>query len=272
MGIPRRSGSRGALAPPPLSPRAARPAPLREDGAALSGQCAGLRAWSSGGGGWRAARGGGGAQAATPSEHSPLPGDGESAAGCARPPDSALVGVGCSDVRAGGSGCGGAAWQPSRPARGPRPPGEPGLGGRGGGSAGARLEDCHWPEAGGRVGARRGRERAASLEEPRGQGAGCAGGVRLPGGSGAQRVFVPPASTEPPHWCLYGGGTFWGCGATSATALILLERAVITAHVKTVMVELVTGYRGSTESGQAIASAEWSLHLLLGSYRWYICL
>lgn len=34
-----------------------------------------------------------------------------------------------------------------------------------------------------------------------GQGAGCAGGVHLPGGSGAQRVFVPPASTEPPHWC-----------------------------------------------------------------------
>lgn len=37
------------------------------------------------------------------------------------------------------------------------------------GSAGARLEDCHWPEAGGRVGARRGREHAASLEEPRGR-------------------------------------------------------------------------------------------------------
>lgn len=118
---------------------------------------------------WRAARGVGGSQAATPSEHSPLPGDGELAAGCARPPESALVGVGCSDVRAGGSGSGGAARQPPHPARGRRPPGEPGLRGRGGGSAGARLEDCHWPEAGGRVGARRGRERAASLEEPRGR-------------------------------------------------------------------------------------------------------
>lgn len=52
VGIPRRSGSRGALAPPPLGPRAARPAPLREDGAALSGQCAGPRAWSAGGGLW----------------------------------------------------------------------------------------------------------------------------------------------------------------------------------------------------------------------------
>nr|XP_048291793.1 ran-binding protein 17 [Myodes glareolus] len=74
-----------------------------------------------------------------------------------------------------------------------------------------------------------------------GQGAGCAGGVRLPGGSGAQRVFVPPASTEPPHWCLYGGGTFWDCRATSATTLILLERAVITAHVKTVMCLGISG-------------------------------
>lgn len=263
MGIPRRSGSRGALAPPPLGPRAARPAPLREDGAALSGQCAGC------GPGAPAVAGDGGSQATTPNERSPLAGDGESAAGCARPPKSVLVGVGCSDVRAGGSRCGGAAWQPSRPARGPRPPGEPGLGGRGGGSAARGLSLA----GGGRAGRGPARPGTRSLiGGASGQGAGCAGGVRLPGGSGAQRVFVPPASTEPPHWCLYGGGTFWGCGATSATALILPERAVITAHVKTVMVELVTGYRGSTESGQAIASAEWSLHLLLGSYRWYICL
>lgn len=64
-GIPPRPGSRGAFAPPPLGPRAARPAPLREDGAALSGQCAGLRAWSAGGR-W-------GLQAATPSS-APCPG------------------------------------------------------------------------------------------------------------------------------------------------------------------------------------------------------
>lgn len=267
MGIPRRSGSRGALAPPPLGPRAARPAPLREDGAALSGQCAGLRAWSSGGGGRR-----GGPRPRPRASTAPCPGTASRrrvALAHPIPPSSAWAAAMSGQVGAGAKGPPGS---PHAQPAGPRSPGEPGLGGRGGGSAGARLEDCHWPEAGGRVGARHGRERAASLEEPRGQGAGCTGGVRLPGGSGAQRVFVPPASTEPPHWCLYGGGTFWGCGATSATALILLERAVITAHVKTVMVELVTGYRGSTESGQAIAPAEWSLHLLLGSYRWYICL
>lgn len=130
--------------------------------------------------------GGGGSQAATPSEHSPLPGDGELAAGCARPPESALVGVGCSDVRAGGSGSGGAARQPPHPARGRRPPGEPGLRGRGGGRAGRGPA---------RPGAR------SLIGGASGQGAGCAGGVHLPGGSGAQRVFVPPASTEPPHWC-----------------------------------------------------------------------
>lgn len=64
-GIPRRPGSRGAFAPPPLGPWASRPAPLWEDGAALSGQCAGLRAWSAGG-----RRG---LQAATPSS-APCPG------------------------------------------------------------------------------------------------------------------------------------------------------------------------------------------------------
>lgn len=64
-GIPRRPGSRGVFAPPPLSPWAARPAQLWEDGAALSGQCAGPRAWSAGGR-W-------GLQAATPTS-APYPG------------------------------------------------------------------------------------------------------------------------------------------------------------------------------------------------------
>lgn len=69
---------------------------------------------------------------------------------------------------------------------------------------------------------------------------GCAGGFPL------VQVLVPQIAIEPPHWV---STVAERSGAAGRYRLVLLGRAVITAHVKTVMVELVTGYRGSTERG-----------------------
>lgn len=128
---------------------------------------------------------------------SPLPGNG----GAAGAEEQAMLDrrvrprwSGCSGVLAGGSRGRGAAIRPSRPARGRCSPREPELGGRGGGSKAARPEDCHWPEAGGRVGARRDRERAASLVEPRGRAQaaleGCGSARWLPHSAGLHPIDI----------------------------------------------------------------------------------
>lgn len=169
-GIPPRPGSRGAFAPPPLGPRAARPAPLREDGAALSGQCAGLRAWSAGGR-W-------GLQAATPSS-APCPGTVGRRAQRSRlrsAAESALVGAAAAASRQVGARAEG---RPSGPHAQPAVVARPGSlrpGRRELGCAARGLSLA----GGGRAGRGAARPGARSLiGGASGQGAGSAGGMRV---------------------------------------------------------------------------------------------
>lgn len=152
---------------------------------------------------WRAARGVGGPRPRPRASTAPCPGTASwrrAALAHPSPPSSAWAAATSGQVGAGAEG------PPGSPHAQPAVGALLGSLGSEAGAAGARERGSAARglslAGGGRAGRGPARPGARSLiGGASGQGAGCAGGVHLPGGSGAQRVFVPPASTEPPHWC-----------------------------------------------------------------------